>query len=86
VEEVRLLADRVLKALSDPFAIGDRQIQIGASIGLALSTGEKSSVTLLQEADAAMYEAKTGGKGRYCISTSAEPPSKPLLRLMDKAV
>ena len=86
-EELRLLADRVLEALSTPFSLGADQVQIGASIGIATSTGQNPSATLLQEADAAMYVAKTGGKGRYSISSIPESPAAEApLRLVKPAV
>lgn len=49
-----------------PFAIEGREVHTGTSVGVALSySGGESAENLLRDADAAMYRAKTGGRGRY---------------------
>jgi diguanylate cyclase (GGDEF)-like protein/PAS domain S-box-containing protein len=63
------LADRVLGALRQPFAVSSRQLFVQASIGIAVasgpSAGPPSAEHLLRNADAAMYAAKSHGKARY---------------------
>ena len=66
------IADRILNALSQPFALAARQLFVGASIGIAMgndregaSAEGESADELLRNADAAMYTAKSRGKGRY---------------------
>lgn len=56
----------VIDRLSQPMAIDDRRIVIGASIGLARSTqaDDVPSSELLRRADVAMYVSKRGGKMR----------------------
>lgn len=56
----------LLERLAKPIGIDDRQISIGASIGLSRSTrGDRtSSSDLLRQSDVAMYASKTGGKMR----------------------
>jgi diguanylate cyclase (GGDEF)-like protein len=58
------VARDVLAALDDPFVISDSSVDIGGSIGIALSPehGADSDV-LLRRADVAMYLAKRGGRG-----------------------
>lgn len=69
-------ADKVLMALAEPFDILGRPCTIGASIGVALCTpGYVSADTLLQAADAAMYEAKRAGKNRWVVAP--ERPQAP---------
>ncbi len=64
------IAERILDALRQPFALEARQLFVQASIGVALS-GEssdgpaESADELLRNADAAMYTAKSRGKGRH---------------------
>jgi diguanylate cyclase (GGDEF)-like protein/PAS domain S-box-containing protein len=64
------VAERILAALRQPFALEARQLFVQASIGIALS-GEgaesraRTADELLRDADAAMYTAKSRGKGRY---------------------
>lgn len=58
------LASRIVETLSAPYELEQGNIQIGASIGIALApehgaTGE----TLLARADIALYAAKEAGKG-----------------------
>ncbi|MDE3086821.1 MAG: EAL domain-containing protein [Acidobacteriota bacterium] len=60
------VAARVLDAFEEPFACDDRQFYVGASIGIAVSvSGGETSEALLRDADAAMYRAKEGGRGRF---------------------
>jgi len=60
------LCRRLLERLAKPIGIEDRQISIGASIGLSRSCRLKrtSSSDLLRQSDVAMYASKTGGKMR----------------------
>lgn len=53
------VASRIETALKPPFAIGQREIQISASVGLAYTgTGAKDAAQLLLEADREMYRTK----------------------------
>ncbi|MEO1047480.1 MAG: bifunctional diguanylate cyclase/phosphodiesterase [Pseudomonadota bacterium] len=56
----------LLEQLTSPIQVGDRQISVGASIGLARSTAEEplSSSEMLRRSDVAMYMSKRGGKMR----------------------
>ncbi len=64
-----LIAERLLDALKAPFTIGDAQVTVSASVGLA--TGARASVEeLLRDADIAMYRAKWDGKDRYVVFES----------------
>ena len=59
-------ADRILAALETPVVIADREIVIGASIGIASPTKKHEGVAeLMRNADGAMYSAKRHGKGRH---------------------
>lgn len=59
------LANRVLRILSDPFQLGSKSVQIGASIGVAFSPDHGTNfLELIRKADVAMYHAKTLGKNR----------------------
>lgn len=54
-----LVAQRVLEAIREPLQIGERLIEVNASLGVALfpQHGE-DELTLITHSDAAMYEAK----------------------------
>ena len=59
-------ADRIMRALEQPFELEGQQIFIGASLGIALSaTGYTEPHEMMRDADTAMYRAKANGKGRY---------------------
>jgi diguanylate cyclase (GGDEF)-like protein/PAS domain S-box-containing protein len=59
----RAVAGRMLAALEAPFALGGGEVQVTASIGLALFPDDAEDPgVLLQRADAAMYEVKESGK------------------------
>ncbi len=64
--DVLAIAEKVLATMQRPFTLDAITCHIGASIGVSLFTGgeELESVTLLKQADTAMYEAKNGGKNR----------------------
>jgi len=57
------VAARLLDALQPPFEIGERELRISASIGIAISDGQLGVDDLLRSADTAMYAAKEAGKG-----------------------
>jgi diguanylate cyclase (GGDEF)-like protein/PAS domain S-box-containing protein len=63
-----IVAERIIAALSEPFAVGVHEVAVGVSIGIAYGGGdEKSAADAIREADTAMYYAKTSGRGGYRI-------------------
>jgi diguanylate cyclase (GGDEF)-like protein len=55
----------VLFALSEPFDLIGNDVEIGASIGIAIRPQHGENLTdLMRAADAAMYHAKANGRGR----------------------
>ena len=59
------IAERIVTLLSEAFVLDGREVYTSPSIGLAFSEPGSDAATLLSNADAAMYEAKRRGKGRY---------------------
>ena len=60
------LAGQVVELLSAPCQIDDHAIQIGASVGIAISErGLENPEYLLKSADLAMYRAKAEGRGAF---------------------
>jgi diguanylate cyclase (GGDEF)-like protein len=66
-ESVSTLAARLHAALELPFLLGDDEVFVRASIGIALSVGAEAADELMRNADTAMYVAKASGKGRHEI-------------------
>jgi diguanylate cyclase (GGDEF)-like protein len=66
-EEAAGLARRIVDHLSEPYKIGNHLVEIGASIGIAMTAPGISADTLLKNADMALYRAKGDGRGTYCF-------------------
>ncbi|MFC4762705.1 putative bifunctional diguanylate cyclase/phosphodiesterase [Dyella koreensis] len=69
-EDARGVANRLLAALAEPVMVGDYEIALSASIGIAgypLDGGDP--ITLITNADAAMYVAKTEERNAYRFYT-----------------
>jgi diguanylate cyclase (GGDEF)-like protein/PAS domain S-box-containing protein len=59
------VAERVLRALEQPFVVGSTEVSMPASIGVSVSHDpEADPEALLREADVAMYRAKRSGGHR----------------------
>jgi diguanylate cyclase (GGDEF)-like protein/PAS domain S-box-containing protein len=67
VDEVRVLGDRIRSELATPFRIGDREVRVSVSIGVAIGAGAEDPEELLERADAAMYVAKSNGRDRLAV-------------------
>jgi len=60
------VAERIADAWERPIPVGTGgEIFVSASIGITIARGPQSAETMLREADAAMYRAKEGGRGRF---------------------
>lgn len=60
------MAERIIKALRQPFVIGNHQLVIGGSIGISLAPGDGPSPDdLLKHADLALYRAKRHGSNAF---------------------
>src|SRR5215210_1548904 len=61
-----LAAGRLLEELARPVMLDGTEVQLTASIGIAVATDAADTQdVLLRNADLAMYLAKAAGKGRY---------------------
>ena len=66
IEDVTIIANRILKKLMSPFNLEGHQVFTGASIGIVFGNSRyQNSTEILRDADIAMYRAKAEGKGRY---------------------
>jgi diguanylate cyclase len=68
VKEIERIARRIVLAISEPFELSAHSVDIGASVGIAVSPEHGSSIeSLMRAADIAMYRAKSVGGGQYCL-------------------
>lgn len=65
------VARRLLEAVRQPHLIGGHRVMVGVSIGIATYPLDGSTVEqLLRNGDAALYQAKAGGRNRWCAYAS----------------
>ncbi|MBU33537.1 MAG: bifunctional diguanylate cyclase/phosphodiesterase [Alteromonas sp.] len=68
VSDVEEVASRIINSISEPFLLEGKEMYSGASIGIAhLEPYYRSADEVLRDADAAMYQAKTLGRGRFVM-------------------
>jgi diguanylate cyclase (GGDEF)-like protein len=66
-----VVADKIVKALSTPFRIRGKELNISASVGISLFPEDGRDVeTLVKSADTTMYAVKGSGKNHYKIKTA----------------
>jgi diguanylate cyclase (GGDEF)-like protein/PAS domain S-box-containing protein len=62
-EDAAFAAERLLKALTETFSIGEQDLHITSSIGVSLYPEDgQDAETLIKNADTAMYQAKENGR------------------------
>jgi diguanylate cyclase (GGDEF)-like protein len=77
--EAEIVGQRVCDLLALPFSLGAAELLVDASIGVSVFPGDADgAVTLVEHADAAMYEAKSGGGG---VAVHGAHTADPLERL-----
>ncbi len=66
VVEATALAEKISHALCEPFDLGDHQVTIGTSIGIAIAPRDGTNPDeIMKSADLALYSAKSGGRGSF---------------------
>ncbi|AWI04845.1 EAL domain-containing protein [Clostridium drakei] len=69
-EDVKIVAESIIEKILLPYNLLGREITLGVSIGIALAPYDESTVEgLVRKADAAMYDSKESGKGKYSFSS-----------------
>jgi diguanylate cyclase len=66
-DEVEQVAQRIVQALAQPFALPERSVLLAGSIGIALYPDHGPAERLMPCADAAMYAAKRAGGSRHVV-------------------
>lgn len=60
------MATQIVRVLGAPYQIGERRLELGATVGIARAPIDSTDAEeLLRSADVAMYDAKRAGKGSY---------------------
>jgi diguanylate cyclase (GGDEF)-like protein len=71
-DEIERVARRVVLAIAEPFELCSHSVDIGASIGVAISPDHGTSIeAIMRAADIAMYRAKSSGGGQHCLFDAA---------------
>ncbi len=62
------IAERIQRSLLSPVNLSDRDVFVGCSIGIVMSSdSSRDAAGLLRDADTAMYEAKASGKSSVAL-------------------
>lgn len=68
VDHAAKVAARIISLFAEAFTIGQHQVVVSASVGIAVGmAGHIQSTELLRRADIALYSAKNGGRARCAI-------------------
>jgi diguanylate cyclase (GGDEF)-like protein/PAS domain S-box-containing protein len=73
-DELVGVAERIIARIAEPMTIEGTDVQVGASIGIAFSPVATAAATpddLVDEADRALYLAKSQGRGRWHVSPAS---------------
>ena len=71
VQDISLIADKLLEAVAQPFVSGPHTMQVTASVGITVFPLDDTDVdALLRNADTAMYQAKSDGKNAFRFYTA----------------
>jgi diguanylate cyclase (GGDEF)-like protein/PAS domain S-box-containing protein len=69
--ETEAIAERVLEAVREPFLIGEQEMNVTASLGIAFADEDATPESLLRDSDFAMHGAKQRGHGRVGLFDEA---------------
>ena len=66
IDQAAHVAASLLQAVTQPYQLGDHELQVAASIGVAIFPSDGDTIdALLHNADVAMYHAKEGGRNNF---------------------
>ncbi|MDB9375856.1 EAL domain-containing protein [Nodularia sphaerocarpa] len=87
LEEVSLVAQRILQGLEDVFYLDGHELYVSGSIGIALlDKYSPDAETLIQHADTALYYAKDKGRNNYQFYTNTLNTKNPELLTLEKSL
>ena len=67
-DSARTVAERIIARCREPIRFAEKELHVGASIGIATGTPSRAA-SLLNDADIALYEAKREGRNRSAMFT-----------------
>jgi diguanylate cyclase (GGDEF)-like protein len=69
-EDVALVADKIIASMKTPFMVDGYEAFIGASVGITIyPTDTSDSISMLRNADIALFRAKEMGRNTFCFFT-----------------
>ena len=72
IDEAKRVSERVIEMLAEPMRIMSNEVVVRASLGVTLSDlGYRTAEEMMRDADLAMYEAKSAGRGRVAVYDSS---------------
>jgi diguanylate cyclase (GGDEF)-like protein/PAS domain S-box-containing protein len=78
VHEAKRVANKILATLAEGFSLEGHAVQVTTSIGLSLYPNDSQDADqLIQQADAAMYQAKKRGKNQLALATGGDGNGQP---------
>lgn len=67
-EDASSLAERILASIGEPYFLDEHRVMIGTSIGINITAcSENGTDEVIKNADVALYQAKSDGRGTYRI-------------------
>lgn len=64
-QDVVTIVERIIDSLRQPFLVNNHELQVSASVGIAIYPRDGNLDRLLIAADSAMYHAKSAGKNQF---------------------
>jgi two-component system cell cycle response regulator len=82
-DEVAMLASKLIQAVSQPYSIQGRGVNITVSVGVSIYPTHGEEVeALMKSADLALYEAKRAGKNGYRIAAPTASEGAPVREIV----
>lgn len=74
LDDAATIADKIINSFKNPFSVGDRQLYISTSIGIALCPDDGTELeTLIKKSDDSMYYSKRRGGSQYKVHHAGDP-------------
>jgi diguanylate cyclase len=82
-EAAEAAAERALAAVTPPITVGDRQVRVSASAGLAVREPDQPAEEVLRRADVALQQAKRSGGGLRLFDEALDAGARHRERILD---